>query len=124
MKIIHATIINKGTIATSLLLNAIDLAPIHAVMRTAITVTIATIASNMTTTRTKTMTLKDQILNAMETDDSFNQLNDNNIKRLYTKATKKEKELIDNLFINLCGYSISILLASNNSTKGQRKQRQ
>jgi hypothetical protein len=44
---------NRDTIAISLLLNAIDLAHIHAVMTIAITVTLATLASNTTMTRNK-----------------------------------------------------------------------
>ena len=51
--------------------------------------------------------IRDLVLEAMTTDDSFNGGNSRNIIKLYNSATLTEKELIDNIFVNLCGYYLS-----------------
>lgn len=50
--------------------------------------------------------IKDLILKAIATDDSFNMVNNRNIIKLYNSSSDTEKEVIDAIFINLCGYSM------------------
>ena len=57
--------------------------------------------------------IRDLVLEAMTTDDSFNEGNSRNIIKLYNSASISEKELVDNIFINLCGYSIDSLVGLN-----------
>jgi hypothetical protein len=57
--------------------------------------------------------IRDLVLNAINTDDSFNNINSKNIVNLYTTASTNEKEVIDQIFINLCGYSLNTMITNS-----------
>ncbi len=56
--------------------------------------------------------IRDQILDAINTDDSFGENNSKAIIKTYTEACSTEKEKIDKIFINLCGFSFETLSSS------------
>ena len=59
------------------------------------------------------MTIKQAVLEAIQTDKDFNSLNNTKIIEAYNKS---DKNYIDNIFIHLCGYSLETLI------KQSRKQ--
>jgi len=59
--------------------------------------------------------LNQAILEAIETDQEFNDLNAKNIKNLYKDSATEVKDTIDAIFINLCGYSLETLLNEGGS---------
>ena len=54
--------------------------------------------------------LRQNILNAILTDDSFSEKNESNIKRIYMTLTTTDKTNVNKIFINLCGYSLETFL--------------
>jgi hypothetical protein len=50
--------------------------------------------------------LKDKIVEAMESDGDYTNKEESRIKKLYETASPDAKEIIDNIFINLTGYSL------------------
>lgn len=66
--------------------------------------------------------IRELILEAMNTDDSFNENNLGNINKIYLAANNAEKELINNLFINLCGYSLETLISYTQLCVNQRDE--
>jgi hypothetical protein len=54
--------------------------------------------------------LQDVVKDLIKTDDSFTDKNDQNILRLYNNSTGNERELVDRIFINLCGVSLGTII--------------
>jgi hypothetical protein len=54
--------------------------------------------------------LQDVVKDLIKTDDGFTDKNDQNILRLYNNSTGNERELVDRIFINLCGVSLSTII--------------
>jgi hypothetical protein len=60
------------------------------------------------------MNIREVILSSMNSDDSYTNLNSKNIISIYYDLNESEKEKIDNIFVNLCGYSLGTLLQNDN----------
>jgi uncharacterized protein YaiL (DUF2058 family) len=64
--------------------------------------------------------IKTIVLSQIESDDGFNSLNNANIKKIYSNSDQELKNTIDNIFINLCGYSLDyIIINSQENTSHQ-----
>lgn len=61
--------------------------------------------------------IRDLILDAINTDDSFVEKNSRNIIKTYINATHLEKEKIDRIFIDLCGFSLSTFLGQHDLSR-------
>lgn len=66
--------------------------------------------------------IRDLIFEAIKTDDSYSNVNSKNILKIYENSTPNEKEKINNIFINLCGFSFESLLAKSKLDLGQKTQ--
>ena len=55
-------------------------------------------------------TLIDRIRDLINTDDDDTQLQSSNIIDYYNESTEKQKKVIDDIFIALCGYSLNTLI--------------
>jgi hypothetical protein len=58
----------------------------------------------------KIKSLRDVIIEVMESDDSYLEKDGVNIKIAYNEAANMEKALLDKVFILLCGYSLETLI--------------
>ena len=56
--------------------------------------------------------LRNVILDAIESDDSFTEKNNFKIEKLFNSSSKAEQEKINELFINLCGFSLETLVST------------
>ena len=61
--------------------------------------------------------MRDLIMQAMESDDSYNPSMEANMKRLYLNASEDCKRDIDDIFIHLCGYSFKTILSQHEESK-------
>lgn len=59
--------------------------------------------------------IRNTILNAMLTDDSFTVKQDQDMIRFYKGMTLLEREAVNNIFISLCGYSLETIIKMNDS---------
>lgn len=50
------------------------------------------------------------ILEHIKTDDSYNTNSNDRIMSVYNNANDTQKELIDDIFISLCGYSLDTII--------------
>jgi hypothetical protein len=57
--------------------------------------------------------IREVILSSMNSDDSYTNLNSKNIISIYFNLNESEKEKIDSIFVNLCGYSLGTLLQND-----------
>ena len=57
------------------------------------------------------MNLIDKIIWALLTDDNSTIKNSNKLLSKYEKMTKEQKELVNDLFITICGYSLNTLIS-------------
>jgi len=57
--------------------------------------------------------MQEIILTAIKTDDSFTEKNNRVLIDLYKNSSKLDKNLIDKIFIELCGYSFNSLIGNN-----------
>ncbi|MFA6069767.1 MAG: hypothetical protein WC810_14385 [Janthinobacterium sp.] len=55
-------------------------------------------------------TLIDRIETEMQTDDANREKESKKIKYWYSKSSLDEKELIDNIFIAMCGWTLQTLI--------------
>ena len=56
--------------------------------------------------------LREMVLDAMMTDDSFNHINQSNILNIFENSSSDSKKILDEVFINLCGYSLETLTSN------------
>lgn len=56
------------------------------------------------------MNIRDQVLENIETDDSYNKSQDYIISMEYDCANTAQKKVIDKIFIALCGYSLKTMI--------------
>ena len=54
--------------------------------------------------------LRNNILNAILTDDSYTPKQDRDIIRIYINSSSTEKVVLNNLFISLCGFSLETFI--------------
>ena len=67
-------------------------------------------------------TIQKVIMEAIETDDSFTNKNYLRMLDLYNNALPESKILIDDIFINLCGYSFSTLAVKSIQQRWEEKE--
>lgn len=59
--------------------------------------------------------LKERIISAMETDTDYkSRVHDAKVRRFYDKSSEETKDIVDNIFISLTGYSLKTLLSEEN----------
>lgn len=56
------------------------------------------------------MTIRDVILNAINTDENFKDRDDKAIINIYKGLNETERSTVNNIFIHLTGYSLSTLI--------------
>lgn len=61
------------------------------------------------------MNLREDILNLIESDDSFSEKDSYRIFRIYDNASNEEKDKIDGIFTYLCGFSLGTIIIESQS---------
>lgn len=61
--------------------------------------------------------LKQKILDAIESDDSFTEKNNEDMIDIYKICSRSEKFMLDHFFIALCGYSVNTLIERHENEK-------
>jgi hypothetical protein len=54
--------------------------------------------------------LRSRVLKALQSDDSFDSKFNSRVVKTYTEASDEVKETVDDIFIDLCGYSLATLI--------------
>ena len=67
------------------------------------------------------MNIQDKVLKLIQTDDSYTELDNENIIYLYENCSIERKSAIDELFIYLCGYSLKTIIKETSKKKGKLK---
>ena len=64
------------------------------------------------------MNINEIVQNLITTDDSYSGAENNIIIKRYNGASVDEREIIDDIFISLCGYSLDTIISEYNDNKG------
>jgi len=65
------------------------------------------------------------LLKLLETDTDYSVLNEHNIRGLYWGSSASEQEIIDSIFLNLCGFTLkTILLKTGNEINNTKNKPQ
>jgi len=54
--------------------------------------------------------INENLIDYLESDDSFTMQEQENIVKKYERATNDQKKVVDGVFINLCGFSLGTLI--------------
>lgn len=63
------------------------------------------------------MNLQNALIELINTDDGYTDKQDILVKNIYRLATESEKEIIDSIFISICGNSLETIIESIQQSK-------